>query len=219
MAMKTKAAIFLNGAYPPDHSYFYINEYKKAGEDSVVITVDGGLQFFLNHKLNPDLIIGDWDSADLEIVKSYPKAVTIGIPAEGKDYTDTELALEWCVKNNIEDVILYGGVDNTFETDQLLGNICLLFAYKDKLNSIKMLDYCQEILPFVDEEISGIGKAGDMISVVPMADQITLSGDGLAYDPGGKVYKFGQTTSMRNQLIGGPFSFKVKGRAALIRHF
>lgn len=217
--MKNKAVLYLNGAYPPDHSYFYIREYKHAKSDSVIIVADGGLQFFILNDLSPDLIIGDWDSADIKSVKSYPKAVTISVPSEGKDYTDTELALEWCLENNINEVVFFGGIDNSFETDQLLGNVFLLFAYKDKLNSIKMLDYCQEIIPLENESFTGKGESGQMLSVVPISDSIKLSGDGLKYDPGGKEYKFGQTTSLRNQLSENIFSVAVEGKAVLIRHF
>ncbi len=217
--MKNKAAIFLNGAYPPDHSYFYIHEYKRAGDDSVIIVADGGLQFFINHEIAPDLIIGDWDSADIETVKSYPKAVTISVPSEGKDYTDTELALNWCLENGVKDITLYGGVDNSFETDQMLGNVFLMFTYKDRFNSIKMRDYCQEIVPLIDECYTGNGTEDDMLSVVPVSEHIVLSGDGLKYDPSGKTYALGQTTSLRNQLADAVFHIELKGKGILIHHF
>lgn len=217
--MKTKAAIFLNGAYPPDHSYFYVREYKHAAKDSVIIVTDGGLQFFINHKLTPDLIIGDWDSADIKLVKSYPKAVTLTMPSDGKAYTDNELALKWCVENKIREAVIYGGIDTSFETDHLLGNVFLLFTFKTKLQSIKMRDYCQEIVALENESYTGNGKPGDMISVVPVSEKITYAGDGLSYNPEGKTYKFGHTTPLRNQLADKIFHIEVKGKAVLVRHF
>jgi thiamine pyrophosphokinase len=217
--MKNKAAIYLNGAYPPDHSYFYIHEYKRSVKDSVVIVTDGGLKFFIVHKLTPDLIIGDWDSANIKHLKEYPKAVTISVPSDGKAYTDSELALDWCVKNKIREVTIYGGIDSAFETDQLLGNIFLLFAFKKKFYSIKMRDYCQEIIPIYNESYNGNGKPGDMLSVVPISEKIVYAGDGLRYDPKGKTYKFGKTTPLRNLLDDTIFRVEIKGRAVLIRHF
>lgn len=217
--MKTKAIVFLNGSYPPDHSYFYIREYRNALSNSMIVVADGGLQFFANHDLTPDLIIGDWDSADIRMVKSYPKAVTISVPSNGKNYTDAELVLNWCLENSITEVVIYGGIDTSFETDQLLGNVFILFAFKDKFKSIKMLDYCQEIVPLVDEKYTGKGKQGDMLSIIPLSDTVRISGDGFEYDPGNREYKFGQTTSLRNQLANDIFHIEVKGKAVLVRHF
>jgi len=217
--MKTKAAVFLNGAYPPDYSYFYILEHKRARADSVVVVADGGLMFFANHQIQPDVIIGDWDSADVTLLKSFTKALTITAPAADKAFTDGELALDWCLNNGIKEAVIYGGVDTSFETDHLLGNIFLLFRYKEKFNSIIMRDYCQEIIPLKDESYAGIGKPGDFISVIPLEEKITCSAVGLAYDPGGKTYRFGQTTPLRNQLAESVFSVEIKGRAVLVKHF
>ena len=217
--MKTKAAIFLNGAYPPDHSYFYIREYKQALGDTMIIVTDGGLQFFINHELFPDLIIGDWDSADIRLLKAFPKALTITAPATDKAYTDGELAIQWCIDNSIKEVVLYGGIDTSFETDQLFGNVLMMFSYKANFMSIIMRDYCQEIIPLKDETISGIGKPGDMLSVIPISKEITYEAEGLKFDPQGKTYKFGETTPLRNELVEDVFNIKVKGKALLIRHF
>lgn len=217
--MKTKAAIFLNGAYPPDHSYFYIREYKQAVGDSIIIVTDGGLQFFINHELFPDLIIGDWDSTDIRLIKVFPKALTITTPSIDKAYTDGELAIQWCVENDIKEVILYGGIDTSFETDQLFGNAFMMFAYKDKFISILMRDYCQEIIPLENESLSGIGKPGDIISVVPVSEKIIYEAEGLKFNPSGKAFKFGESTPLRNELAEDIYNIKVKGRALLIRHF
>jgi len=217
--MKTKAAIFLNGSYPPDHLYFYISEYNSSTDNSVIIVTDGGLQFFINNNLSPDLILGDWDSTDVRLIKSFPEALTISISGDGKNLTDGEMALDWCANNNITDIVIYGGIDTTFETDQLLGNIFMMFAFKEKFNSIKMRDYCQEIIPLENESYSSHGTAGDMLSVVPISDEITYEAEGLKYNPKGKTYKFGQTMPLRNELAANRFSVTVKGRAVLIRHF
>jgi len=217
--MKTKAAIYLNGSYPPDHLYFYIREYKDSLDDSIIIVTDGGLQFFINNNLLPDLILGDWDSADIGLIKSFPKAVTISMPGDGKTLTDGELALDWCANNNISEIVIYGGIDTVFETDQLLANIFMMFAYKSKFTSIKMRDYCQEIIPLENQRYSGHGSVGDKLSVAPISDEITYEATGLKYNPEGQTYKFGQTKPLRNQLADTRFSVNISGRALLFKHF
>ncbi|MCP4581426.1 MAG: thiamine diphosphokinase [candidate division Zixibacteria bacterium] len=217
--MKTKAAIYLNGSYPPDHLYFYIRECKNLADNSFIIVTDGGLQFFINNNLSPDLILGDWDSTDIRLIKSFPKALTISMPGDGKALTDGEMALDWCMNNNITDIVIYGGIDTTFETDQLLGNIFMMFAYKNKFSSTRMRDYCQEIIPLENETFSSHGRPGEMLSVVPVSDEIKYEAKGLKYNPKGQTFKFGQTMPLRNELAASRFSVKVTGRAVLIRHF
>jgi len=217
--MKTKAVVYLNGSYPPDHLYFYIREYKNSTEHSIVIVADGGLQFFINNDLLPDIILGDWDSADISLIKSFPKALTISMPSDGKTLTDGELALDWCANNNITDVVIYGGIDAAFETDQLLANIFMMFAYKAKFASVKMRDYCQEIIPLENQRYSGHGSPGEKLSVVPISEEITYEASGLKYNPEGKIFKFGQTKPLRNELASARFSINVVGRAVLIKHF
>lgn len=217
--MKAKAIIFLNGSYPSNHRQFYIDEYHNCKDDSVVIAADGGLRFFIDNNIKPDVIVGDMDSIDSDNIVRFPKAVIAEVSTEGKSLTDGELALGWCVGNNITDVAIYGGIDTLYETDHLLGNIFMMFDYKDKFSSIKMRDYCQEIIPLEDDEYTGEGKPDDMLSVIPLSDEIVYEADGLKYDPGGRVYKFGQTTPLRNELADSRFRIIVKGRAVIVSHY
>ncbi|MCD6163627.1 MAG: thiamine pyrophosphokinase [candidate division Zixibacteria bacterium] len=253
--MKTKAVIFLNGSYPDNHKQFYIDEYHDRKNGSVVIAADGGLRFFVGNSLKPDVIAGDMDSIDSDNIAKFPEAVIVEVSTEGKSLTDGELALDWCAGNNITDVTLYGGIDTSFETDHLLGNIFMMFGFLDRSKvgargrtpttdvdaygrtpttnnfpqdvarsilgdrKIRMRDYCQEIIPLEDDEYTGEGKPGDMLSVIPLSDEIVYEADGLKYNPGGRVYKFGQTTPLRNELADSRFRVSIKGRAVVIRNY
>ena len=217
--MKSKAAVFLNGTYPPEHNNFYIDVDKRCRSDSIVIVTDGGLKFFIDNNIHPDIITGDLDSVSRESIELFSSSKVITTSSDNKTLTDGEMALEWCVKNHIKDVMLCGGIDTSFETDHLLGNIFMMFAFKDKFNSINMRDYCQEIIPIENETYSGKGKPGDTLSVIPVSDDIVYEADGLKYDPSGKLFKFGQTEPLRNELTESMFTVNIKGRAVLIRQF
>ncbi len=217
--MKIKAVIFLNGYYHPDHHDFYVNEYRESAGDSVIIVTDGGLRFFMMHNLRPDIIVGDMDSIDDESNLLSLGSDIITVSAEGKTSTDGELALDWCATNRISEAVLYGGIDTTFETDHLLGNIFMMFAFMAKIPTIKMRDYCQEIIPLDNGSCSGDGKPGDMLSVIPLSEEIVYQAEGLKYNPAGGVYKFGRTIPLRNELVSNRFAVEIKGRAIVIRHF
>jgi thiamine pyrophosphokinase len=185
----------------------------------VVIAADGALTFFKNNKINPHLILGDWDSADYSFRKSFPDSEIISIPEQNKQFTDGEYALKWCRENSIKDVIIYGGIDTVFETDHLMGNILMMFAYLKDFDSIVMRDYSQEIIPVVDGIVSGEGKAGDNISVIPLGASIRYEARGLKYNPLGKKYNFGSSTPLRNQIKNKRFQIEIKGKAVVVRHF
>jgi len=217
--MKAKAAIFLNGTYPMQHDKFYIDEYRFCAGKSLIIATDGGLRWLVNHQLKADLVIGDFDSIEGERLISYSPDQIIKISAENKSLTDSELALRWCADNKIAQAVLYGGIDTSFETDHLLGNIFMMFAYLDKIPAIKMRDFGQEIIPLENCGYTGEGTPGDLVSVVPLSQEIVYRAAGLKYDPQGKTFSFGQSTSLRNELAAAKYRIKIEGKAALIRHF
>ncbi|MCP4632821.1 MAG: thiamine diphosphokinase [candidate division Zixibacteria bacterium] len=217
--MNKTAAIFLNGTYPLESKKFYISEYKKMARQSFIIAVDGALNFFRDNKLLPHMILGDWDSAGYSKRKLFQDIEVISTPDKDNLITDGELSLQWCVDNNISDVVIYGGIDTVFETDHLMGNIFMMFAYINIFRSIKMRDYIQEIIPIVDGVISGEGNAGENISVVPLSKSIIFEAQGLQYNPRGKKYGFGSSTPLRNQIKNKRFRIGIKGKAVIIQHF
>ena len=217
--MKTKAAVFLNGTYLKLHDDFYIKEYRLGATDSLIIATDGGLRWLAYHNLKADIVIGDFDSLEKDRLNSYSPHQIIKISSENKPFTDGEIALRWCANNKIVEVVLYGGIDTGFETDHLLGNIFMMFGYLAKIPSIKMRDFSQEIIPLKDSEYAGEGKPGDLISVVPLPEDIVYKAGGLKYNPQGRRFLFGQSTPLRNELAADKFRIEIEGRAVLIRHF
>jgi len=216
---KENAAIFLNGYYPLEHIDFYINELKTSRDSSMLIAVDGGLSMFDKCRIAPDLIIGDLDSINHDKINEYSKIRIVQIPLENKDKTDCECCLDWCIDNGVKNIILYGGLDSGSETDHLLGNLMTALTYRQSFDSIKIKEYSQVIIPVIDEQYSGTGEVGDFISVIPMSDEIRYEATGLKYNPGGAVYKFGSSASLRNELRDTNFIVNIEGKALIIKHF
>lgn len=103
-------------------------------EDDYVIAVDGGLSYCSILNVEPDLIIGDFDSVsggELEAIavlrQEIPERI-ITLPHE-KDDTDLLAALKHGLSLGYEDFRIYGGMGGRF--DHTLANIqCLLFLKK-----------------------------------------------------------------------------------------
>ena len=113
-----KAFIYIGGSVNPDN----ITEHPKA--DDITIAADVGA---LNAKKLgdiPEIIVGDFDSARLEIIKKeFPRAEIVTVPSE-KDFTDTELAIDTAIKKGAKEIVIIGGLDGRL--DHTLTNISLL---------------------------------------------------------------------------------------------
>lgn len=100
-----------------------LSQYQKE-ESELLIGVDQGCEFLMNHQLPIDLAIGDFDSinVDKDMIKKYAKRMIEH--SSIKDYTDTHLALEEALKLNADKIVIYGGlggrVDHTYANMQLL---------------------------------------------------------------------------------------------------
>lgn len=106
----------------------------EVGENDLVIAVDGGLGYCDVLGVEPDLILGDFDSISPEEAKTLmtleqqiPERV-IRLPRE-KDDTDTLAALKEGLHRGYRDYRIYGGTGGRF--DHTFANIqCLLFLKK-----------------------------------------------------------------------------------------
>lgn len=124
---------------------------KKAKEimresETFVIAVDGGLKAVNEMEIMPNVIIGDFDTVDKNLLQMYEDKEDIIIVRLNpvKDSTDTEEALNYIIKNidvkMEEEVILFGSTGGRFDHSlanlflmkkALLENICLKVYTKD----------------------------------------------------------------------------------------
>lgn len=106
MADKIKKCTIISGA-PKDNA-----EYLRKNVDlsSFIIAADSGYLRLLNAGINPDLILGDFDSSpepdmDCEIIR---------LPAE-KAYTDTFECVQLAVSRGYNDITVFNAIGNRFD--------------------------------------------------------------------------------------------------------
>lgn len=95
----------------------------------LLIAVDGGLAGLRGFP--PDLIIGDFDSADPALLQAYPDVPKLAHPAR-KNETDTELAILWCLEREARQIVILNELGGRFDhalalvqnLDFLLGKGC-----------------------------------------------------------------------------------------------
>lgn len=104
-----------------------------------VIAADSGCECLSKYGIVPDILVGDFDSINKNILVNEKKLVKEikQFPPE-KDYTDTEIAIIEAEKKGVDKIYLFGATGSRI--DHMLGNIGLILTYKKKNIIIEMLD-------------------------------------------------------------------------------
>ena len=162
-----------------DSSFNNIDFMKDYLENSdTILGIDGGTNLLYDNKIKPDLIIGDMDSIDPKILDYYKKDTKVSIFPSKKNETDTELGLNWCIKNNKKDIIIFNSMQNRLDHIQgLIAN--LIFAHKNDLN-LKIINQSQKI--FIADNTSFYIENGVNISLIPLTQIVEgVTTEGLEY--------------------------------------
>ncbi len=123
----------------------------KLNENDFFIFCDSGLKHKKNLLVEPNLIIGDFDS----INKPETKIETIVLPTV-KDDTDTFYAVKEALKRGFNEVLLVGVTGNRL--DHTLGNLsALLYLYTQGKNAKIIDDY--SVMQIIDNNPVIIDKA------------------------------------------------------------
>lgn len=127
----------------------------------VLIAVDGGINYCYKLGLHPDLIVGDFDSVDLTILKHFDTIPKKSYPRD-KDKTDLEIALELIDPAKLEKVTVFGALGG--RTDHTLTNLILLSRYPGKV----FLETDKEKVFVIDHHIEITSYPGQLISLIPL---------------------------------------------------
>ena len=96
--MSNKAVLFANGETPHakviDENLF---------NNSLIIGIDKGYEIAVNLDLKPDILIGDLDSVNCDILDENIKI----IENKNQDDNDLEKSLIYCVGNNLKDITIF----------------------------------------------------------------------------------------------------------------
>ncbi|MCL5046484.1 MAG: thiamine diphosphokinase [Actinobacteria bacterium] len=118
--VERRAVVFANGR---------IGDYERLRglirDDDWIICADGGAGHALKMGLSPDVLIGDFDSLDGDIVEEISRAgaEVLRVPTE-KDQTDTQLALDLALSRGAREILVLGAIGDRL--DHTMANILLL---------------------------------------------------------------------------------------------
>lgn len=137
-----------------------------------IICCDGALEYLSEKGITPNIILGDFDSL------GYVPPDALIYPAE-KDFTDGELALEYCQKNGFADVVFICGGGR--REDHFLGNLSLLLkACNNGVRAKMETVYSSIYIADKPIEFKNLEK-GTVFSVIPVEKTLISSQKGLKY--------------------------------------
>ena len=153
----------------------------------LVIAADSGLQPCLSADLDPDYVIGDFDSVETALLAGIPEERIMQYP-EDKDYTDTELAIDLARKKGADRIVLAGG--GAGRLDHLLA-VRALFERTEPIHEWHTGAESAFLLP-AGEKLKFSSPVGTVVSVFPLskgAEGMSSEGlkwplDGLRWDCG-----------------------------------
>lgn len=101
-------------------------------ESDFLIAVDGGFRYCIEQSLQPDLVLGDFDSVEpdyLEIIRQIPDQQRLTLPTE-KDDTDTLAAIKIGLEKGYRSFHIYGAMGGS-RMEHTLANLQVLLYLKN----------------------------------------------------------------------------------------
>lgn len=220
-----KRALIISGGYLNiDFAKAYIEtlSYDK------VFAVDRGLEYALTLNLAVDYLIGDFDTLDETILQQYEEMLqqqgrkdTIKRYPVMKDATDTELAIQCAIEEDVSEITLIAA--NGTRLDHVLMNLGLLLQAAEQKIDMIFADETNRIRLLTDKykkscRIDKKEQYGTYISLVPMSSVVSgVSMTGVLYPLKDYTIRQGNSFTVSNQIVDVFAEIAIdKGNALLI---
>ncbi|MGD0022123.1 MAG: thiamine diphosphokinase [Smithellaceae bacterium] len=187
--------------------------------DSLIIACDGGVRHLQQLGIKPDVIIGDMDSIEPAQLASYSaEGVKIIKYPANKDFTDTELALDYALDLKPAAIYIWAALGGRL--DHILANVFLLLEAKDAGIKTYLIDeYCEAFI--VDREAAFVDAKGVTVSLFAVSPQVEgLSLSGFAYPLKDAVLTMGESLGVSNIINEDHAKISVRvGNLLVIRYW
>ena len=202
--------VILSGGTPPGPEFLKCH-IKTAG---LFIGVDGAADFLVQIGITPDVLIGDFDTADPKSVTALERhGVKILRLEPEKNETDTEAAIEYAANAGADDIVILGALGG--RVDHTLSNIMMLVRADRKGAACRITDEQCEM--FVSDKTFILsGRPGQVISILPLTGEVCVNAQGLKYPLQNLVLNWGSSRGISNVMQKGAASISIAGGYALI---
>ena len=173
---------------------------RRLAQDAFVVAADGGLAHAAALGVEPQLIVGDFDSVSPALLARYP-ARLIERHAVEKDELDLELALAAAQRAGVSEVSVVGAFGDRF--DQGLAAVLIAARLTGEGLRIDLHGGEHSAWPLsagmtLDVEL----PVGTTVSVISLVGDAVVSGTGLAYALADLQLPFGSGLGVSNAVAG-----------------
>ena len=188
------------------------------GHKDIIIGVDKGAQWLIDHKIIPDYFIGDFDSVTASFLESikekYPDRLMVS-PDE-KDETDTELALSLALSLKPKKITILGGIGSRL--DHVIANIHLLLQSEKQNIQCAIIGTSNRIQVLLPEQSKKINKSDfRYISLIPFSEKVEgINLNGFKFPLKDAEMEIGHPFGISNELINFFGTISIKKGILLI---
>lgn len=191
--------------------------FMKTEKFDFIIAADRGMEFLKEAGFKPDLIVGDFDSGDREVLEEYRgRGVEIRAYLPQKDSTDMEIAVLTALEKGSGSIVVLGATGTRL--DHVLGSVKnLSIALKagvpceivDAHNRIRLIDG-----PFRLKKAEQYGK---YVSLLAFGEDVTnLTLDGFFYPLDGYTMTCADAIGISNEITAQEAVISFDGGRLLV---
>ena len=152
----------------------FVTKVVGQGRYDRILAADSGMNALYAAAVKPDIIIGDFDSADKKILAFFQqnKEIDFCTLNPEKDDTDTEFAIRESIRRGADSITIIGGTGTRL--DHVLGNISLLGIGLEEGVRMELLDAHNRIC-MIDHSVTLKKKEqyGNYLSLIPYNGNVT----------------------------------------------
>lgn len=208
--LKQKRILVFSGGNVGDWALSYIQP------DDVIVGVDRGALFLVQHGIQADMALGDFDSVSNEELAAIENGCRSFLSCDPimKDLTDTEMAFNWALEQQPVEVLVLGGLGTRF--DHTLANVHLLMRGLQANIFCRMVDDRNEVC-LMRDRLSITKDRFTHVSLLPLSMQVTgITLDGFQYPLHEAILNIGDSLGISNVLVGEAGTIEIKSGYLLV---
>lgn len=156
----------------------------KNGGYDLILAADSGMDTLYELKLTPNVIVGDFDSANQEVLEYYRQNEVTELVCLNpeKDDTDTEHAIRDAISRGMDDLTIVGATGSRL--DHVLANLSLLGIGLEQEVDMEIIDTHNRVrMVNTGVTIKKSEQYGEYISLIPVSKEVkNLNLTGFKYD-------------------------------------
>jgi thiamine pyrophosphokinase len=161
-----------------------------------IVVLDGALERVSHLKIKFDVVLGDFDSADLSSIEQYQDHVRI-VQTPDQSKTDLQKGIEFLIEEGFDAVNIIWATGK--RADHTFNNICTIGWFKDRINCVMLDDY-SKVFPLPNFYTKHY-EMGSIISLIPLGHVYGVKTKGLKYNLNDETLSATERTGSSNETL------------------